>query len=174
MRLEGRWLRDLGLVHPEVTPSQPETEGAASKEVNLADRVRGQWSTCMSGPLRPVAEFPATQEATVEALEELGVDLAGGRWAEGRAQVDADEVVVAGTGAALVTRHLEPLVEEFAHRHPATWVAAFVHLRLQPCERSMCGLLRRRGFPEVELPTGERIYARVHHSRYEPLVRCSI
>jgi hypothetical protein len=77
------------------------------------------------------AELATPQEAPVEVLEQFNVELAFCHRAEGRLEIDPDEVGVALGSAGLVPRDLLRLLEQLAECDPGPRVALLVDLGLE-------------------------------------------
>lgn len=154
---ERRRLGDFGLVDREVAPAHRPVEGGAEDEVNLAHGVRGQRGAFVVSRAFPAAQVLAVPQPGVEALQELCVDFRRGRGAEGRFDVEPDQVLVALAGAVLVPRDLQPLLQHLRDRDVAARVPLLVDLLLQSGQRLLGLAVAAVGLLEVVLLARQRI-----------------
>ncbi len=100
-------------------------------------------------------------QAGVEAFQQLGVKLRGLEMAEGRQDVEPDQVGVALTGGVLQSRDLDPLLDRLADSDAGLRVLVLVDLSLEPRGGLLRRLVGRRGLQEVALLLGQRVEAGV-------------
>jgi hypothetical protein len=105
-----------GLVDAELAPSHGPVESPADDVVDLPGGAAAQRSARVPGSGSPGAQRATAVQAGVEALEELGVEPARQMVAEGREDVEPDEVLIPLARGGLELDDVEPLLDGLAHR----------------------------------------------------------
>ncbi len=162
-RRRGGRLGHRGLVHPEVAPADGAFEDTADDVVNLAGGARAQRPADMSATGPPGAQVAAAVQAGVEALEQFGVELARQHGAEGRQDVEADQVVVPFAGGVAQLGDVEPLLDGLADGDGRLRVLVLVDLALKFGQDLLGSVVRRCCLAELPHLAGQRIRTRIHH-----------
>jgi hypothetical protein len=152
-----------GLVDAEVAPAAGAFEGATDDVVDLAGGVAGQRAAGVAVAGAAAAHLAAALESGVEAFEQLGVELGGQDVAEGRQDVEPDQVVVALAGGVLQLGDVEPLLDGLPDGDVRLRLPVLVHLALEPGQRLLSLVVRLDGLPELPWLTGERVGTGVNH-----------
>ncbi len=124
-----------GLIDAEVLPAHGAAEGATDDVMDLSRRAAAQWAARVAVAGAAGAHRAAAVQARVEALQELGVEPCGGERAEGRQDVEADQVVVALAGRVLQDHNIEPLLDGLPDRQVGLGLLVLVDLALKAGER---------------------------------------
>src|SRR6478672_5530378 len=90
-------------------PPHGALQRAADDEVDLPNCATAERPTLMARFRLAIAERSTSLETRVEPLEQLGVELRRGQVAEGRGDVDPDQVLVSLPGRVRQVSNVEPL-----------------------------------------------------------------
>jgi hypothetical protein len=107
------------------------------------------------------AHLATAMEASVEALQELGVELGRRQAAEGGQDVEADQVVVALARGLLKLDDAEPLLDGLPDCDVRLRVPVFVDLALELREDLLRLRVGRRRLAQLSHLAGEEVRARV-------------
>ena len=149
-------------------PADGAFQGAADDVVDLPGGAGAERATDVAGAGASGAQFAAAMQPGVEALQELGVDLAGGHVPERRVDVQADQVVVALAGGVLELGDLEPLRDGLAHGDRGLRVLVLVDLALELRQRDLGCRPGVGGLADVPRLAGERVGASVDDGADRP------
>ncbi len=101
-------------------------------------------------------------QSSVEALQQLGVKLACQHVAEGRQDVETDQVLIPLAGGVLKIHYLEPLRDGLPNGDGCLGVPVFVDLTLKLGQRDIGRFLTGSGLHQVPALAGQGVDPGIH------------
>ena len=170
--LRARWVRlgrgrrghlgQFGAVDAKLLPAHGAAERRADDVVNLPDGAAAQRPTDVPGRTAAVAQVPALLKPGVEAVEDTRVELVRRPVADGREDMQPDQVLVPLPGRVGQVGDLQPLRQRLPDGDVRARVTVLVDLALQSGQRHLRGVVRPVRLAEIPRLARQWVGAGVH------------